>query len=124
MLLYTHPVNEARQRRGQLPVNSFWASGTGALPPEAASGAAPEVVESLREPALAGDAEAWAAAWQAIERETLPALEAALTAGTPVRVTLCGERAARTWDSRRVGGLRRLRALFGAPSLAKQVEGL
>ena len=32
MLLYTHEVNEARTRGGQLPVNSFWVSGTGALP--------------------------------------------------------------------------------------------
>jgi hypothetical protein len=32
MLLYTHPVNEERARGGLLPVNSFWASGTGALP--------------------------------------------------------------------------------------------
>ena len=32
MLLYTHEVNEARIRGGLLPVNSFWVSGTGALP--------------------------------------------------------------------------------------------
>lgn len=124
MLLYTLPLNEERQRRGQLPINSFWASGTGALPPEAASRAAPEMVESLREPALAGNADAWAAGWQTIERETLPALEQALAVGTPVRVTLCGERVARTWDSRQAGGLRRLRALFGAPRLARLLEGL
>jgi len=124
MLLYTLPLNEERQRRGQLPVNSFWASGTGTLPPDAASRTAPEVVEALREPALAGDAQAWAAGWQAIERDTLPALEQALAAGTPLRVTLCGERTARTWASRQAGGLRRLRALFGAPPLAKLVEGL
>ena len=32
MLLYTHPVNEERTRGGLLPVNSFWVSGSGALP--------------------------------------------------------------------------------------------
>ncbi len=31
MLLYTHPVNEARTERGAYPVNSFWVSGSGAL---------------------------------------------------------------------------------------------
>ncbi len=31
MLLYTHPVNEARAERGAYPVNSFWVSGSGAL---------------------------------------------------------------------------------------------
>ena len=29
MLLYTHPVNDAREARGALPVNSFWLSGCG-----------------------------------------------------------------------------------------------
>ena len=37
MLLYTHAVNEERARGGLLPVNSFWASGTGALPAEHAA---------------------------------------------------------------------------------------
>jgi hypothetical protein len=32
MLLYTHPVNDVRVQGGLLPINSFWASGTGALP--------------------------------------------------------------------------------------------
>ena len=32
MLLYTHDVNEERGRAGLAPVNSFWVSGTGALP--------------------------------------------------------------------------------------------
>jgi hypothetical protein len=31
MLLYTLPLNDERQRGGLLPVNSFWASGTGAV---------------------------------------------------------------------------------------------
>lgn len=32
MLLYTLPLNDLRAARRQLPVNSFWISGTGALP--------------------------------------------------------------------------------------------
>ncbi len=32
MLLHRHPVNEARERRGLLPVNSIWPWGGGALP--------------------------------------------------------------------------------------------
>ncbi|MDP3708855.1 MAG: hypothetical protein Q8R56_12355, partial [Polaromonas sp.] len=32
MLLYTHPLNDKRAARRQLPVNSIWISGTGALP--------------------------------------------------------------------------------------------
>jgi hypothetical protein len=29
MLLYTHPLNDAREAQGLLPVNSFWLSGCG-----------------------------------------------------------------------------------------------
>lgn len=32
MLLYTHPLNDAREARGALPVNAIWLSGSGALP--------------------------------------------------------------------------------------------
>jgi hypothetical protein len=32
MLLHQHPVNEAREARGELPVNSLWLSGQGRLP--------------------------------------------------------------------------------------------
>ncbi|HEX6828937.1 MAG TPA: hypothetical protein VF104_08155, partial [Burkholderiales bacterium] len=40
MLLHEHPVNEAREERGELPVNSVWLWGAGALPERAASSAA------------------------------------------------------------------------------------
>jgi hypothetical protein len=33
MLLHDHPVNLAREARGELPVNSVWLSGAGRLPP-------------------------------------------------------------------------------------------
>ncbi len=60
MLLYTHPINEARSRGGQLPVNSFWLSGSGALPPASAR-ASPElrVTHDLRDAALRQDWAAW-----------------------------------------------------------------
>ena len=32
MLLYTHPVNDAREIRGELPINSFWLWGEGPEP--------------------------------------------------------------------------------------------
>ena len=35
MLLYAHPVNEAREARGDLPVNSLWLWGAGAAPQKA-----------------------------------------------------------------------------------------
>lgn len=37
MLLHGHPVNEAREARGELPVNSLWLWGAGGLPSSASS---------------------------------------------------------------------------------------
>jgi hypothetical protein len=37
MLLHEHPVNQAREANGELPVNSLWLSGGGALPGKAVS---------------------------------------------------------------------------------------
>jgi hypothetical protein len=64
MLLYTLPLNDERQRGGLLPVNSFWISGTGALPPGqgAWSATGVQVTPYLREAALLGDWRAWAEA--------------------------------------------------------------
>ena len=54
MLLYTHPVNEARIARGAQPVNSFWVHGAGAFS-GALSRSLPAVNTSLRNPALQGN---------------------------------------------------------------------
>ena len=97
MLLYTHPVNDARAARGLQPVNSFWLSGTGpaavALRPLPAEVA---VDDRLRAPALAEDWAGWAEAWAALDAGPLAALLAA-TDDAPPRLTLCGERRSRTW---------------------------
>jgi hypothetical protein len=107
MLLYTHPVNEDREQRGLLPVNSFWVDGAGALPVGwMASGKAEvHLDERLRGPTLQGDIAAWSLAWQQLDSEALPPLLQALEAGRAVQVTLAGERAA---------------AAFGPPSGGEQ----
>ena len=103
MLLYTHPVNSARSERGLLPVNSFWLSGTGALPslPQAADAGTGGLVvaDQLREAALAEDWPAWAQAWQALDASHGPALLAALHQTGQARLTLCGERSAQSWSA-------------------------
>ena len=118
MLLYTHPVNEARERDGLLPVNSFWVSGAGALPEGAAQGlpAHLQVDERLREPALAGQHAAWAERWQEIDAQVLPAWLGALDQGRPVALTLCGARSARTWTSSSPSWWRRAASMLRAPS--------
>jgi len=96
MLLYVHPLNDARVERGLQPVNSFWLSGTGPTP-AAASTLPPDVVvdDRLRVPAVTEDWSAWAEAWHALDAGPILALTE--SAAAP-RLTLCGERAARTWQ--------------------------
>ena len=113
MLLYTHEVNEERVRGGLAPVNSFWTSGTGALPAgqSVAVPAGLQIVNYLRDAALRADWRAWSAAWQALDEKDCARLLKALGDGQPVAITLCGERGAQTWTSEGDGLLRRLGAL-------------
>ncbi len=114
MLLYTHPVNEAREQRGLLPVNSFWVDGAGALPVGwTASGTASGLAkvraevhldERLRGPTMQGDAAAWGLAWQQLDDEALPPLLQALEAGRAVYLTLAGEQSAAAFGPRSGGG--------------------
>ncbi|HEY9026425.1 MAG TPA: hypothetical protein VIP05_19165 [Burkholderiaceae bacterium] len=100
MLLYVHPLNDAREARGLRPVNSFWLSGTGPAPQAAAAPPADLVVDDrLRAPALAEDWAAWAEAWAALDAGPLRTLASADgdSPATAHRLTLCGERRALSW---------------------------
>jgi len=91
MLLYTHPVADARAQRKAMALNGFWLDGAGALaaqPP--APQPAPQVFDELVRPALAGDLAGWARAWQALDARLAAPLQAA-RAGQAVTLTLCGE---------------------------------
>jgi hypothetical protein len=101
MLLYEHPVNESRSARGLPVVNSFWLSGTGALPPDfkPAAGETPPVADSLREAALNEDWLAWAHAWEQLDATECATLLQALQQGEAVQLTLCGELATQTFVS-------------------------
>lgn len=96
MLLHQHPLNEAREAEGLLPVNSFWLSGTGPTQPAAnANGVTCD--DRLRAPALAEDWTTWAEAWAAVDTGPVAELLRAAEAGQPVQLTLCGERHAQTF---------------------------
>jgi hypothetical protein len=98
MLLYTHPVNDARATRGLLPITSFWVSGTGSLPADFQEPADGKVLSSLREPGQCDDAVAWTLAWQALDDGPLRALLDQAQNGQPTELTLCGESAAQTFS--------------------------
>jgi hypothetical protein len=99
LLFHEHPVNEAREERGVLPVNSFWLSGCGRRQP-ADPAATPEIAGELRAPLLRADWAAWAEAWRGLDAGRLAALAARAGAGEPVTLTLSGERHAARFENR------------------------
>lgn len=78
MLLYTHPINAAREENGLPTVNSFWLSRA----VNNAENFNSRFDFSLRESALRGDWHAWVAAWQALDAKLVQTTQ----------ITLCGER--------------------------------
>jgi hypothetical protein len=123
MLLHSHPLNEARESRGLLPVNSFWLSGCGVAQPEQAE---PGLVvdDRLRAPALAEDWAAWVKAWETLDASAIAACATALDQGRPVRLTLCGERASASLAAERASPWRRLRSRWQAPAWPALLETL
>lgn len=117
MLLYTHPVNEARSTRRVPVVNSFWLSGTGRLntPLPPASATPPIVIDTLRQAALKEDWSAWTQAWQQTDANECAALRTALDEGEAVQLTLCGERHAQTFQSGPRSLAKKFAGLFGTP---------
>jgi hypothetical protein len=125
MLLYQHPVNDARAARGVPSVNSFWISGTGALPEVQQAGAtAPIVVTDLRAAALREDWPAWRQAWQTLDVSACTTLLAALDRGESCQLTLCGERNAQQWVTRERSVLTRFIGLFGTKTSSIMLEKL
>jgi len=108
MLLYNERVNDERTARGVPPINSFWLSGTGALPQNAAPADPPSVADALRGPALRDDGAGWAEAWHALDAGPVAALLAESRRAAPVAITLCGDRGARRFAA----GPRSLAARF------------
>lgn len=117
MLLYTHPVNDARDARGLLTVNSFWISGSGTLACGAPEAPMPGVANALRRAALHGDWSGWAQAWQQIDQGPCRELAAALDGGAQVELVLCSDRAALHFTSAVVGWRARLQRRFSRPTL-------
>lgn len=100
LLLYPHALNDEREQRGALTINSFWLSGCGVAQP---ARAALQVDTSLRAPLLAEDWAAWSQAWQALDAGPIAALLAAAQRGDAITLTLCGERSAQRFETRPQG---------------------
>ncbi|MEO8310464.1 MAG: hypothetical protein ABI520_04765 [Caldimonas sp.] len=93
IVFHSHAVNDAREERGELAVNSFWLSGCGRRQPTDAANA-PEVAIALRSPLLGADWAAWAEAWRALDSGAIASMLARARRGEAATLTLCGERSA------------------------------
>jgi len=133
MLLYNHPVNDARDARRQHTVNAFWLHGAGTLAATAPAAAPPmtaavTVSDALRASAWHGDVQAWRQAWQALDATVLADLLAHFKATGQGTLSLCSEHAAHTytaapaaWHQRTT---RTLTRLFNKPSPAAALQAL
>jgi hypothetical protein len=127
MLLYTHPVNDAREARGSLPANALWFSGAGVLPNENLTWPSPQgvqVIDALKDAALNEDWSAWAGAWQTLDASVMAELLAAQARRELVQLTLCGERHAQTWLTQPLGLMQKIRAKFASKSLSNILSSL
>ena len=124
MLLHTHPINAAREARGELAVNSFWLSGTGRTQAVAHDAAEPLLDERLRGPWLAGDWAAWVEAWHTLDAQRLRELDARAARGERFSLTLCGERAAQRFDSVPRGAWQRLATSWRRAAADRVLEPL
>lgn len=96
MLLYQHPLNDARIEQGLVTINSFWVSGCGRPAARLTLPAGTEVCDGLRAPLLGDDMPLWLQTWSDLDATVLREALQALDAGRPLRLTLCGERHALT----------------------------
>ena len=124
MLLYTHAVNDDRSTKGQRSVNSFWVSGSGALTKPAIANPKVSTTRGLAPAAFANDWAAYAAAWAQLDSVDIAHLLAQQTSGKTVRLSLCGESNAMTFETAQHGLLTKIRnALSSQPpiNLLKQL---
>ena len=124
MLLYTHPINDARAARGVLPINSFWISGTGTLAPMRPSKPMPLVADALRNAALNEDWASWAQAWKVLDATECARLLASLKPGTSAELTLCGERSSLSFTLKPQSPLKRFMNIFGTKSTSDVLKEL
>lgn len=126
MLLYNHPVNDARSSAGLLPINSFWVSGTGNLPAghQPTAQTSSSIHTDLQAAALRDDATAWTQAWQALDAGPLAALLQDARADTPVDLTLCAENSAQTFSLQAQGLWSRMRHRLSGTDVAAILQNI
>jgi hypothetical protein len=111
MLLYTHPITEARIHRGLPAVNSFWVDGAGVL--DAMPDAKRQVKLDTRLQDAAHNEAAYAGAWGTLLADCEQQAAQALAAGNAWGITLCGEKAALTFWAEKPSWKHKFLSLLG-----------
>jgi hypothetical protein len=125
MLLYNHPVNNARDARRQHTVNAFWLHGAGTLPSGTTASPQPvTLANDLRASALQGHSQAWHQAWQHLDATAVAALLDHVKATGQGQISLCSEHTAHTYTAMPVTWHQRVTRLFKKPSVAAALQAL
>ena len=125
MLLYNHPVNDAREARRQHTVNAFWLHGAGILPVGTPAPAQTVTVsDGLRASALRGDLQAWQQAWQTLDATAVADLLQHVKTTGEGSLSLCSEHAAHTYTAAPAAWHQRITRLFKQPSPAAALAAL
>jgi hypothetical protein len=113
MLLYTHTVNDVRNRARVAVINSIWLHGTGeltVLQPQVSTNI--DMPRSLADAALKEDWSAWVKAWEQLDVTACADLLKRVQTGESVVLTLCGERSALRYENRPKTVLQQIKSVF------------
>ncbi len=126
MLLYNHPVNDARDARKQYTVNAFWLHGAGTLPISGPMSAPPSVTVStaLRSAALHGQALAWQQAWQQLDTTAVADMLQHVKTSGKGTLSLCSEHTAHAYMAAPTAWHQRITRLFHKTSPAAALQAL
>jgi hypothetical protein len=124
MLLYNHPVNDAREARRQHTVNAFWLHGAGVLHPDTPSQADVVSTPALRASALHGNAQAWQQAWQQLDASAVADLLRHVKATGQGTLSLCSEHTAHTYTAAPAAWHQRITRVFNKVSPAAALQAL
>ena len=126
MLLYNHPVNDARDARKQYTVNAFWLHGAGTLPVTGPVPASPSVTVSiaLRSAALHGQAQAWQQAWPQLDASAVADLLQHVKATGQGTLSLCSEHTAHTYTAAPLAWHQLISRLFNKPTPSTALQAL
>jgi hypothetical protein len=134
MLLYTHPVNDARDARRQIAVNAFWLHGAGTLPASTPLNAHPfhhlstsatsNVPSGLRSSALHGHIQDWQQAWQQLDANAVADLLQHVRITGNGKLSLCSEHTAHTYTATPAAWHQQITRLFLKKSPAAALQAL